>query len=367
MPHTDYLMYEQNDYAQPAIDASMLAAEKGYGHHERVEWSTEKKLLDFPNFLDISFASRINQDSHQYAAFEYNKGLVVLAFSNGNVSVTTFGPSRKVVTNLIEAMRELIPHYEPEKNDKVVQINFWTMTGNGPQNLSRRIDVPDWDALRENYPETVLPELGRLMEMKDGKPFSDGQLALWQGLPGTGKTYALRALAQSWKGWCDFHYITDPERFFGSHSDYMLQVLLSSPRYDPFMDEDDDEEKDKWKLLILEDSGELLAADAKKQVGQGLSRLLNVVDGLIGQGLKIIVLVTTNEELKSLHPAVARFGRCSSKITFEPFTRSEADVWLKSHEVTPNGNTANARLTLAELFAIRSGAKREEKAFGFAA
>ena len=36
---------------------------------------------------------------------------------------------------------------------------------------------------------------------------------------------------------------------------------------------------------MLEDTGELLDPDAKTVIGQGLSRFLNVVDGLIGQGL----------------------------------------------------------------------------------
>ena len=76
-------------------------------------------------------------------------------------------------------------------------------------------------------------------------------------------------------------------------------------------DEDANEDNEsKWRILILEDTGELLAADAKAQAGQGLSRLLNVVDGIIGQGLRVLVLVTTNDELHQLHPAVARPGRC---------------------------------------------------------
>ena len=49
---------------------------------------------------------------------------------------------------------------------------------------------------------------------------------------------------------------------------------------------------------------------------QGLSRFLNVVDGLIGQGSRILVLVTTNEELGALHPAIARPGRCAANVLF---------------------------------------------------
>ena len=65
-----------------------------------------------------------------------------------------------------------------------------------------------------------------------------------------------------------------------------------------------------WKLVVLEDSGELLSIDAHERTGQALSRLLNVTDGVLGQGTKAIVLVTTNEPLRKLHPAIRRAGRC---------------------------------------------------------
>ena len=91
---------------------------------------------------------------------------------------------------------------------------------------------------------------------------------------------------------------------------------------------------------ILEDTGELLAADAKERTGQGLSRLLNVVDGLIGQGLRVLVLVTTNETLRSLHPAVSRPGRCASQIEFAAFTADEAAEWLEPTASTQRGRAA---------------------------
>jgi hypothetical protein len=67
--------------------------------------------------------------------------------------------------------------------------------------------------------------------------------------------------------------------------------------------------------IILEDSGELLTVGAKERTGQALSRFLHVVDGLIGQGLRILILATSNEALGKLHHAVSRPGRCVNKIS----------------------------------------------------
>src|SRR5438046_8444628 len=90
-----------------------------------------------------------------------------------------------------------------------------------------------------------------------------------------------------------------------------------------------------WRLLVLEDTGELLTPDAKSIIGQGLSRFLNVVDGLIGQGLRVLVLVTTNEELRRLHPAVARPGRCAANIEFTALPADEAAAWLGGRGTDP--------------------------------
>jgi hypothetical protein len=118
------------------------------------------------------------------------------------------------------------------------------------------------------------------------------------------------------------------------------------------LDDERPEREKSWQLLILEDTGELLTADAKAVIGQGLSRFLNVVDGLIGQGLRVLVLVTTNEAIRALHPAVARPGRCAANVEFRRLSADEAAEWLRRHEVE---GEARAATTLAALYARAEG------------
>ena len=122
---------------------------------------------------------------------------------------------------------------------------------------------------------------------------------------------------------------------------------------------DGEDHPDKgWRLLVLEDTGELLTPDAKTVIGQGLSRFLNVVDGLIGQGLRVLVLVTTNEEIRKLHPAVARPGRCAANIAFGPLSNDEAAAWLAERDVEPSVDGAT---TIAALYALAENSGSQPK------
>ena len=123
----------------------------------------------------------------------------------------------------------------------------------------------------------------------------------------------------------------------------MLDALLRGGR-----GASDDDAGRRWRLIVLEDSGELLAADARATAGQALSRLLNLSDGLLGEGLRAIVLVTTNEPLRRLHPAVVRPGRTWMELEFGPLGVEEANAWL---EARGNGWRVERATALAELFA----------------
>ena len=233
-----------------------------------------------------------------------------------------------------------------------IPLTFWTLGAQGATCRSRRIIVPDWSDIQQNYPVEVGDNLNYLMEMKPGK---SGQLIMFHGVPGTGKSYAIRALLKQWNSWCKGEYIVDPEKFFGGSAEYMISVLLgnNNSSYDePTVRSGADSEGSEdpkvtspWHLYIVEDSDELLTDDAKERSGQALSRLLNVVDGMIGQGLQVLVLVTTNEPMERIHPAVKRPGRCLANIEFRKFNKKEAGIWLNGNDIV----TTEDR-TLAELY-----------------
>jgi hypothetical protein len=109
-----------------------------------------------------------------------------------------------------------------------------------------------------------------------------------------------------------------------------------------------DRKHEKWRLLLLEDCDELIRGEAKQHTGQALSRLLNLTDGLLGQGRKVLVAITTNEDLARLHPAIVRPGRCLARIEVPALPFREAETWLGTSAGIPADGA-----TLAELYALR--------------
>jgi len=122
---------------------------------------------------------------------------------------------------------------------------------------------------------------------------------------------------------------------------------LVAPDSDEVDETDDDDRRPRWNLLVVEDADELLRADARSASGQALSRLLNLADGFIGQGLDVLILLSTNERLGGLHPAVSRPGRCLSEIQFPRFSQQEAASWLGRELPTDVADASLAELVRA--------------------
>lgn len=324
-------------------------------------------------------------DSGVQVVFETEGILSMVGMYPGGVYASVAAGSDAVIEERLAALRQAFPPPDPSSAHEVT-VTFWTYSPHGPMPSWRSISVPDWSEIRTNYTASAREGLESLMH--GFQPAHGGQLVLWHGEAGTGKTFALRALAWEWRDWCSLHYIVDPDSFFGQHADYLMNVLLQ-PGWEgmgriasvstgmftshdlgvsePMILEEGEGEEHPgkgWRLLVLEDTGELLTPDAKTTIGQGLSRFLNVVDGLIGQGLRVLVLVTTNEEIRKLHPAVARPGRCAANISFGPLSSEEASAWLAEREVDV---PAEGATTIASLYALAEDSGAQPKpSVGFA-
>lgn len=258
--------------------------------------------------------------------------IVLIDSGYGNVRLEVAGSARAAVDEAAAVLRSALESAESEAGQ--VSVAFWMLGHRGGDVRHLQIEAPSFGTIARNYGAAVGEALEQLMAVRSP---DQGRLILWRGEPGTGKSHALRALAREWAPWCSAHFIIDPEELFGRGGAYMLDVLTW-----------DGDDADRWRLVILEDAGELIAADARTVAGQALSRLLNVTDGVLGQGARTLVLITTNEPVKRLHPATRRAGRCLADIEFAPLSIDEANAWLAVHG---KGHRVDRPTALAKLYA----------------
>ncbi|MBB2942729.1 hypothetical protein FB565_002442 [Actinoplanes lutulentus] len=319
-----------------ALDPFVTGREP-YGRTTHLENVRPDALLSVPDGTVLRDA--VEEDGHNRIIVGDGWTLHVMRWKQSRrARVTITATSAELAEKLLgEAVADAVE--EPPAEAGTVPIGFWHFGQHGPRRAERQIDAEPWEDIRRNYAAPVAETLERLMKLDNTS--ITGRILLLHGEPGTGKTTALRALAQQWRSWCQVDCVLDPERLFADPA-YLMSVALGSG----------DDEEPKWRLLMLEDCDELIRGEAKASAGQALSRLLNLTDGMLGQGRNALIGITTNEDLATMHPAVIRPGRCLASIEVGRLPYQEAVSWLGSPTgVSPDG------ATLAELYALKTGAK----------
>jgi hypothetical protein len=254
---------------------------------------------------------------------------------------------------------ELMARFEPVKfknqEDDGVWVQFAHRKAEGVARTTQFLRCPAWPEIRENYGEATRSGIEGILGLE--RPWGNGRLLIWHGPPGTGKTFALRALMMEWRKRFDFMVVTDPEQLAADPAYYF--EVASEPEEGPkryglnvprrVSHPDEESEKRKRRLFILEDSADLILQESRSSHFDKIGKLLNMTDGLFGQGRQDLFLLTFNEDVDRIDPAFLRPGRCIARVDFPRFDRPGARAWLETRgrAIPP----ARESMSLAELYA----------------
>ena len=222
--------------------------------------------------------------------------------------------------------------------EKQMDIQVCHKSEYGIATKDRKLDKLYWDEIKDNYSISVQEKMDNLINIDPSK--LNGKIVILTGEPGTGKSHFIQSIATEWSDWCRTVYLWSPMSLFREESSLFSFMSSVESRT-----KDDGEEK--WTVIVMEDTGDLVDIDGK--LTPGFSSLLNATDGLIGQSLKALFLITSNEKIDRIHPAVRRPGRLQSHINIGKLSIEEAKYWGKKHGIEID---QNKDWTLAELFGI---------------
>ena len=177
-------------------------------------------------------------------------------------------------------------------------------------------------------------------------------LTIFEGKPGTGKTFYLRHLMGELKETHRFYFIPTAS-----------MNILSKPEFIGFWADQRQYNANKKFVVILEDSdGALMTRgnDNREQV----SALLNLADGMLGDFLRLHIICTINCSASDIDPALLRPGRLLCHRVFDRLDYAQAALLAESlGRKLPQPRD----YSLAEVFAGHETEEIKHQRMGFAA
>lgn len=204
------------------------------------------------------------------------------------------------------------------------------------------INVKGIPLIKENYPKALWKDIEHLKEdLASDDPV--GRLHIMIGPPGCGKSYLILQMLHE----VDAKFIMVPQP---------LLSQLMSPGFTDLLINQHADGASKL-ILVLEDADHSLLQRGSDNLSE-LQAILNLSEGIIGGGLNLQVIATSNAAKVEIDPALKRNGRLGALLEFSSLDAAEASrvhKRLSGDEVTYDKPT-----TLADIYYRVHGRKRQD-------
>ena len=256
--------------------------------------SFEAYATFFCEIEDIQFLSSDRKETKIDLCCVSSDKDFMLRFNN----LTTSLPARKEVSNI-----KIITQSAPDK-----PYSFRSF---------KRVYAP---LVSNNYSDLVMSQYKSTIKNLYSK-IPNGRITIFNGPPGTGKTYLMRAIMTELN---DCNFILVPDKIVPKLSDPdFVEALTNITNKEGYGATNHAIVDKKPNVLIIEDADAIL----RKRSGgnmNGLSSALNLGDGIYGESIDIRIICSTNMKEEEFDEAAIRKGRLNQLINVKALDKEKA-------------------------------------------
>jgi len=207
---------------------------------------------------------------------------------------------------------------------------------------------------KDNYRPEAMAGFDRVVkDLQEPDPL--GRLAIFDGPPGTGKTYLIRALLSSLP---KVKFLILPSNMADSLTGPQLLGTLIGNK-----PSDGSTKKTETTVLVIEDADRCLSKRGSDNIS-AISSILNMSDGIIGNLLDLRIICTTNAKVDDIDEAILRTGRLSARVEVGLLESEQAKaIYARVGGTAPQAWNKKF-YALSDVYAMAKGMDSEEVGSG---
>ncbi len=292
------------------------------------------------SFEKDKFGKKRKKEKTREIVFEHKDALI--CFSKNSYFRAGKNNDMYIFYQHLETLEEIKKLVDYQIDDEKSHVNLLCASDEGLYLKKFKVNLPCKDLdLELNYGKELVEKNNKLIKHFNSQTSG---LVLFSGQPGTGKSTYVKYLSTQ---------LNKKIIYLPSSS----IELIASPEFLSFMTNQSN------SIVLLEDAEKVLMS-REHNLNQGVSNILNITDGLLGDCLKISIIATFNTSRDLIDPALLRKGRLFLEHEFDKLSVEQTNSIFKKLSLE---KTTDVPMSLAEIYNLEENycKLKEVKKIGF--